>query len=271
MNRRGIIVGLLCITVGISMITLVHAEYEWTNHITIYNNGMQWQYTENISGMDSYVFKYNIDKGQGNKDDFVSAWELLKMDKHLRNKFRTSIEQKMDVKIDNSSYGIAILDIDASLSDRALGPDEALTNFTNTYQVRYGFEEGLFINGSTLWLLGEPDSELSVKFPEGTQIISTSGIDNVSIYQWELSGRFAKDTNQTQSPEGAEITYHINQTLMESPIGSTIEGSKDTYPVAQVNDNVSTVPAPAPTFPVPFITAASTLFVIAVALMLSKD
>ncbi len=267
MNRRGIIAGLLCITLSISMITLVHAEYEWTNHITIYNNGMQWQYTENISGMDSYVFKYDIDKKQGNKDDFVSAWELLKMDKYLRNKFRTSIEQKMDVKIDNSSYGIEILDIDASLSDRALGPDESLTSMTNTYQVQYGFEEGLFINGSTLWLLGEPDSELSVKFPEGTQIISTSGIDNVSIYQWELSGRFAKDTNQTQATEGAEITYHINQTLMESPD----DGSTDTDPPAQVNDNVSAAPTPAPTFPVPFITAASTLFVIAAALMLSKD
>ncbi len=173
----------------------------------------------------------------------------------------------MDVKIDNSSYGIEILDIDASLSDRALGPDESLTSMTNTYQVRYGFEEGLFINGSTLWLLGEPDSELSVKFPEGTQIISTSGIANVSIYQWELSGRFAKDTNQTQATEGAEITYHINQTLMESPD----DGSTDTDPPAQVNDNVSAAPTPAPTFPVPFITAASTLFVIAAALMLSKD
>jgi len=271
MNRRGIIAGLLCITVSISMITLVHAEYEWTNHITIYNNGMQWQCTENISDMDSYVFKYDIDRKQGNKDNFVSAWELLKMDKHLRNKFRTSIEQKMDVKIDNSSYGIAILDIDALLSDRTLGPDETLTNITNTYQIHYGFEEGLFINGSTLWLLGEPDSELLFRFPEGTQIISTSGIDNVSIYQWELSGRFANETDQTQTTEGAEITYHINQTLMESHIESPIEGSKDTYPMARVDDNVSAAPAPAPTFPVPFITAASTLFVIAAALMLSKD
>ncbi|MCK4937559.1 MAG: hypothetical protein KAR85_03030 [Methanosarcinales archaeon] len=265
MNRRGIIAGLLCITVSMSMITLVHAEYEWTNHITIYNNGMQWQYTENISGMDSYVFKYNIDKKQGNNDEFVSAWELLKMDKHLRNKFRTSIEQNMDVKIDNSSYGIAILDIDALLSDRALGPEESLTSMTNTYRVRYRFEEGVFINSSTLWLLGEPESKLSFRFPEGTQIISTNCIDNVSIYQCELTGRFAQETNQTQTTEGAEITYHINQTLMES----SIEDAKDINPMAQMNDNVSG--APASTFPVPFITAASTLFVIAAALLLSKD
>lgn len=262
MDRHGIIAGLLCIAVGTSMIPLVHAEYGWTNEITISRNGMQWEYTENISGMDSYVFKYDIDKKQGNKDDFVSAWELLKMDKHLRNKFRTSIERKMDVKINNSSHGITILDIGASLSDGALGPDEALTNFTNTYQVLYGFEEGLLQNGSTLWLLGEPDSELSVTFPEGTQIISTRRIGNVNIRQRELSGRFP---NMTQTTEGAEITYHINQTLIELHV----KGAAGTYPVAGVNDDVSATPLP--TFPVPSITPAATLLVIAAARMLSKD
>ena len=261
------ITGLLCVVVCTSMVTLVHAEYEWTNQVTIHSNGMQWQYIENISGLDSYVFKYDIDKRQGNKDDFVSAWELLKMDKHLRNKFRTSIEQTMDVKIDNSSHGIVILDIDASLSDRALGPDETLTNITNTYVVQYGFEAGLFQNGSTIWLLGEPDSELSVKLPKGTQIISTSGIDNVSIYQWELSGRFANEPNQTTKPGGAEITYHINQTSIYYTDVST-NVSTDLPLVATVDENVSATPTP--TIPVPFMTAASTLFIITGAVMLSK-
>ncbi|MDF1532109.1 MAG: hypothetical protein P1P72_07325 [ANME-2 cluster archaeon] len=247
------------------MITSVHAEYGWTNEITIYSNGMQWEYTEHISGMDSYVFKYDIDKKQGNKDDFVSAWELLKMDKHLRNKFRTSIEQKMDVKIDNSSHGITIRDIDATLSAGALGPDEALTNFTNTYQVMYEFEEGLLQNGSTVWLLGEPDSELSITFPEGTQIISTHNFGNVTLYRGKVSGRFPQGSNRTQTTEGAVITYHINRTLTES----SLKGPGDTYPVAGENEHVSATPAP--TFPVPFMTAATTLFVIAAARMLSKD
>ncbi|MDF1557657.1 MAG: hypothetical protein P1P80_05700 [ANME-2 cluster archaeon] len=251
------------ITVCSLMVSGTLAAYEWSNHISIQVNSMQWQYTENISGLDSYVYKYDIDKRQGNKDDFVSAWELLKKDKQMRDKFRTSIEQKMDVKINNSSNGIEILDIDASLSDRALGPDETLTSITNTFVVNYRFEEGLFQNSSTLWLLGEPDSRLSVRFPEGTGIISTRGIDNVSLLAYELSGRFANDPNQTLKPGEAEITYHINQTSINNTDVST-----DPSLVALVDEDVSV--APTPTLPIPFIPSASILLIITVAVIVSK-
>ena len=191
MVSPGRIAGLFGITIFAALVTVsASAEYNWSNQITIYSGGMEWQYTEELSDMDSYVFKYYIDDKQGNKDHFVSTWELMKADKHMRERFRDAIECEMDVKIDNSSLGIEVLDIDASLSKNVLGKVESTTELTNTYRVTYSFQGGLLENGSTIWLLGETGSLLSVNFPGDTQIISTRGIDNVSIRTSNLSGRF---------------------------------------------------------------------------------
>ncbi|MCD4798094.1 MAG: hypothetical protein K8R19_03670, partial [Methanosarcinales archaeon] len=154
MVRLRRIAGLFGITIFAALVTgSASAEYNWSNQITIHLDGMEWQYTEELSDMDSFVFKYDIDNKQGNKDHFVSTWELMKADKRMRERFRDAIEREMDVRIDNSSLGIEVLDIDASLSNNALGPVKSMTELTNTYRVTYSFPGGLLENGSTIWFL----------------------------------------------------------------------------------------------------------------------
>lgn len=276
MVRLGRIAGLFGITIFAALVAgCASAEYNWSNQITIHPEGMEWQYTEELSDMDSFVFKYGIDNRQGNKDHFVSTWELMKADKRMRERFRDAIEREMDVRIDNSSLGIEVLDIDASLSNNALGNVESMTELTNIYRVTYSFPGGLLENGSTIWFLGEPGSLLSVGFPEGTQIISTKGIDNVSIGTSYVSGRFgvinecinategdgATDnvsaTNEGVDAEGAEITYIIDIVL--PPQNNLSE---------ELEKNESTIPVPTD---IPFPGTIYVLLVIAAAVLLLKD
>jgi hypothetical protein len=287
MARLGRIAGLLGITIFAALVTgSASAEYNWSNQITIHLDGMEWQYTEELSGMDSYVFKYDIDNRQGNKDHFVSTWELMKADKRMRERFRDAIEREMDVRIDNSSLGIEVLDIDASLSRNALGPVESMTELTNTYRVTYAFPEGMLENGSTIWFLGEPGSVLSVSFPEGTQIISTKGIDNVSIGTSYLSGRFGAINESINATESEGVTDNVSVTVEGATdnVSATDEGADDegaeiTYiidivPPPQNNlseepeENESTIPVPTD---IPFPGTVYVLLVIAAAVLLSKD
>jgi hypothetical protein len=286
MLRLRRIAGLIGIAIFAALVTgIASAEYNWSNQITIHLNGMEWQYTEELSDMDSFVFKYDIDDKQGDKDHFVSAWELMKADKRMRESFRDAIEREMDVKIDNSSSGIEVLDIDALLSKNALGPVKSMTELTNIYRVTYSFPVGMLENGSTIWFLGEPGSLLSVSFPEGTQIISTKGIDNVSISTSYLSGRFGvinESINATES-EGAtdyaSVIYDVNVTGNESAdaeeaeINYTIDTIDKILPQQnnlseEPDENESTIPV---STEIPFLGTVYALLVMAIAVLLLKD
>ena len=268
---------LLGITIFAALVTgSASAECNWSNQIIIYPNGMEWQYTEKMSDMDSFVFRYDIDNRQGNKDKFVSTWELMKADKQMRERFRDAIEREMDVRMDNSSYGIEVLDIDASLSKNALGPVKSMTELTNTYRVTYAFQEGLLENGSTIWFLGEPGSLLLVNFPEGTQIISTKGIDNVSIRISYISGRFGAINECIYATGNASAADNVSATNND---GSNAEGAEITYILDKVappqnnmseepEENESTIPVPTE---IPFPGIVNVLLVIAAAVLLSKD
>lgn len=298
MVRLRRIAGLFGIIIFAALVTgSASAEYNWSNQITIHLDGMEWQYTVKLSDLDSYVFKYDIDNKQGNKDDFVSTWELMKADKRMRERFRDAIEGEMDVRIDNSSLGIEVLDIDASISKNALGPVKSMTELTNTYRVTYSFPGGLLENGSTIWFLGEPGSLLSVNFPEGTQIISTKGIDNVSIRTSDLSGRFGAINESIDATESEGMTDNVSVTVegatdnvsvtdegMTDNVSATDEGAdakgaEITYIIDIVlppqnnlseepEENESTIPVPTD---IPFPGTIYVLLVIAAAVLLSKD
>jgi hypothetical protein len=283
MVRLGRIIGLFGITIFAVLVTgSAGAEYNWSNQITIHLDGMEWQYTEEKSEMDCYVFKYDIDDMQGDKDHFVSTWELMKADKYLRGRFKNEIEREMDVRIDNSSLGIEVLDIDASLSKNALGPVKSMTELTNTYRVTYSFQGGLLENGSTIWFLGEPGSLLSVTFPEGTQIISTKGIDNVSISTSYLSGRFCainESINGAENVSATENTSVIDNVSTTENEGYDAEGAEITYIMdiiiplqnnlsEEPKENESTIPV---STDIPFPGTVYVLLVIAAAVLFSKD
>ncbi|MCD4845069.1 MAG: hypothetical protein K8R25_11350 [Methanosarcinales archaeon] len=188
------------------------AGYECSNLVTIYPDSMEWQYVEVISGQQSCEFKNKTDNLHGNKDGFVSTWELMENEKYHRDTIRNALKVEMDVRIDNSTEGITVEDIDASFSVDALGPVDTQTSFTNTYYVIYGLKDDLLTNGSTIWLQGEPGSFLSVEFPNNTQIISCEGIDNVSIHENLLSGRFNDSTEENVVWVDVMINYYINMT-----------------------------------------------------------
>ncbi|MCD4841669.1 MAG: hypothetical protein K8R08_06655 [Methanosarcinales archaeon] len=298
MVRLRRIAGLFGITIFAALVTgSASAECNWSNQITIHPDGMEWQYTEKLSDLDSYVFKYDIDNRQGNKDHFVSTWELMKGDKWMRERFRDAIEREMDVRIDNSSLGIEVLDIDASLSKNALGPVNSMTELTNTYRVTYSFPGGMLENGSTTWFLGEPGSLLSVNFPEGTQIISTKGIDNVSIRTSDLSGKFGAINECINATESEGVTDNVSVTVegatdnvsvtdegMTDNVSATDEGAdakgaEITYIIYIVlppqnnlseepEENESTIPV---STDIPFPGTIYVLLVIAAAVLLSKD
>lgn len=288
MVRPGRIAELLGITIFAALVTgSACAEYNWSNQIIIYPDGMEWQYIEEMSGMDTYVFKYDIDNRQGDKDHFVSTWELMKADKRMRERFRYAIEGEMDVRIDNSSHGIEALDIDASLSNKALGKVGSMTELTNTYRVTYAFQGGLLENGSAIWFLGEPGSLLSVNFPEGTQIISTKGIDNVSIRTSYLSGRFGAINESIDATDNEGVTDNRSVTdnasatnnVSATDEGADAEGAEITYILDIVlppqnnlseepEENESTIPVPTD---IPFPGTVYVLLVIVAAVLLLKD
>lgn len=280
MVRLGRITGIFGITIFAVLVTgSACAENNWSNQITVHLDGMEWQYTEEKSEMDCYIFKYDIDNMQGDKDHFVSTWELMKADKNLRGRFKNAIEREMDVRIDNSSLGIEVLDIDASLSKNALGPVNSMTELTNTYRVTYSFPEGLLENGSTIWFLGDPGSLMSVTFPEGTQIITTKGIDDVIIRTSYLSGRFGAINESINAAENVSATE--NTSLIDNVSTTENEGSEaeityimDIFIPPQNNlsempeENESTIPV---STDIPFPGTVYVLLVIAAAVLFSKD
>ena len=254
MNIVGKLTGLACISVFLITATAC-ADSEWSNQISVYPDSMVWQYTENISGMDSYNYTFDIDNEKGNQDRFVSAWELLKADKSMRNWFKTTVNTTKNVKIDDSSNGIETHHIDVILSENALGPVRMDNTLTNTYTAEYRFTEGILIHGSTIQLSGLTNSTLIIRLPEDLTVLSTSGIENVTVRQNEIYGTFGWGDDRINNGVEAEITYQMSS---EPLINQTVPSENETF-----------LPTMAPT-EIPFMGIGALLFILltAVAILL---
>lgn len=157
------------------------ASYDWDNNITLKEDGMTWGYSETYSGNRSVIFKKYVDMEFGNDDGFVSAWELLKADVSMTKAFRKSIEDNMDVKIDNSSKNVILRDVEADMSSELLGTADEESDIVSEYEVFYDFKIPLDESGSMLWFQGEPGTDITISLPEGMEVISIDGIDNESV------------------------------------------------------------------------------------------
>lgn len=149
--------------------------------ITLEKDGMTWDYTETYSGNRSVIFKKYVDMEFGNKDGFVSAWELLKADVSMTRAFRTSIEDNMDVRIDNSSENVVLLGVETDMSSELLGITDEESYIVSKYEVSYDFKIPLDESGSVLWFQGEPKTDITINLPEGMEIVSIDGIENESV------------------------------------------------------------------------------------------
>lgn len=157
------------------------ASYSWDNDITVGLEDMSWTYTEQYSADGSVLFRSFIDSELGNNDSFVAAWELLKMDKSSRKQLFDNLEGNMDVKINGSSDSIIPVRVESVLSAESMGPVSKDASIVNIYEVQYAFDDPLFSLGDHIWFLGEPGTHVTITFPENIGVVSTEGIDNVSI------------------------------------------------------------------------------------------
>jgi len=201
-----------------------NASYDWDNSINIEMDSMTWGYTEKYSGDRSVFIKKYIDMEIGNNDSFVSAWELLKADVEMSRSFRKSIENNMDVMIDNSSRNVILLEIESDLSSELIGVTDEQSSILNKYEVSYDFKIPLDESGSLIWFQGEPGTDVVIDLPAGMEMIYMNGIDNVSF---------------SESPEGTVISgkfgfsgeVFIEYSIEEEepvPVGESTEGNETT-------------------------------------------
>jgi hypothetical protein len=203
MKISGIFISLILL---FSVTDLVAAENRWVNNITVNEYNITWGYTETFAGMDSTAYRINLDSKIGNNDSFINAWELLKADKDSRKKFRNSIENELDVRINNETSGIEMIDVDSTLSQAIIGKTHVSDTIENRYTVTYRLKESIY-NDSSIWFMGEPESPITIILPQGIDVIGISGMDNETKNidsNTEVSGYFSNSSN-----ESAQITVNI--------------------------------------------------------------
>ena len=199
---------LLSIFLIFSIIEPATSQTQWINNITINEYNITWSYTQSFSGLDSIGYKISIDSGLGDNDSFVNAWELLKADKEVRKSFKSSLENELDIRINNETSGIELIDIDSSLSQATIGKINNTDIIMNRFNVTYRLKESIF-NASSIWFLGEPDSSVTLVLPAGIDVLEITGMNNSSIItspHKEITGFFKEI-----SPDRGEITLHLEK------------------------------------------------------------
>jgi len=186
------------------------AERSWVNNITVGEYNMTWNYTETFTGMGSVIYRIGIDTELGDNDSFINAWELLKADKEMRKMLRSSIDKEPDVRINNVTGGISVIDIESALSPSIIGKTHSFDPVVNRYEVAYRWKESI-LNGRTIWFLGQAKSPVKVVLPSGIDVTNTNGMVNITeniSNHTEISGFF----NEV-SPNRGEITLYLAKNI----------------------------------------------------------
>lgn len=187
---------------------LAASQIQWINNITINEYNITWSYTEGFSDFDSTGYKISIDSGLGDNDSFINTWELLKADKEVRKSFKSSLENELDIRINNETSGVELIDIDSTLSQATIGKIDNRDTIINRYNVTYRLKESIF-NANSIWFLGEPDSPVTVILPAGIDVKEVTGMNNSSINtvtQTEITGFFKE-----MSQDRGEITLYLQK------------------------------------------------------------
>lgn len=158
---------------------LCFASFVPSNNITIEKTGMTWEYQEQVTGNESIVFRNLIDMQEGNHDNFVNAWEILKAETFLRNKTEESVKTKSDVKLNGSSEPVKVSNVDFLLSKEALGNTSKNSSITNSASVSYIFEKEIG-QGASIWFMGIPNSNVTITLPSDFSVAKIEGLNNKS-------------------------------------------------------------------------------------------
>ncbi|TFH03671.1 MAG: hypothetical protein E4H06_04120 [Methanosarcina sp.] len=159
-----------------------------------------WNYDEKITDNEAIFFRNLIDRETGNNDNFVNAWEILKMEVLLGDKMEKTIEEEPDVKLNSASDTVELRDVEFWISKEALGRTEKNSSITNRASVTYSFKEEAG-PGTDIWLMGTPNSSVTITLPQGLDAELTEGLDNKSL-EFEnnrtlLRGNFGPEKNIT--------------------------------------------------------------------------
>ena len=170
------------------------------NNITVERDGMTWNYDEKITDTEAIFFRNLIDRETGNNDGFVNAWEILKMEVLLGDKMEKSIEEEPDVKLNATSDPVELKDVEFWISKDTLGRTEKSSSITNRASVTYSFKEEIS-PGTDIWLMGTPNSSVTITIPLGLDAELTEGLDNKSLVfennRTLLRGNFGSEKNIT--------------------------------------------------------------------------
>ncbi|WP_292376832.1 hypothetical protein [Methanosarcina sp. UBA411] len=176
------------------------AAFVPSNNITLERNGMTWEYQEQITGNESIIFRSFIDLQTGNKDKFVNAWEILKAETFLRDQTKEALKTKPDVKLNGTSDPVKVTDVDFYLSKEALGNVLKDSSITNYASVNYIFEKEVN-QGTNVWLMGTPNSNITITLPLDFNVERTEGLNNKSQEPGNnhtvLKGSFGPEENIT--------------------------------------------------------------------------
>lgn len=217
------------------------AERLWANDITVGEYGMTWSYTETFTGIDSIAYRISVDEEFGNNDSFISAWELLEVDKEMRRRLGSSIESELDVRINNETAGIEVVDIDAELSTATIGKTHTADSIVNRYRVAYRWKDSIF-NAESIWFLGQAESPVTITLPAGIDAVDISGMDNIAKNfddNVEISGFFSKAPENVSQDRG-EITLGLvqNETTAAPEVSVTNATLPESMDAAKSMDEV---------------------------------
>jgi len=228
------ITGIIALVIIALTANIAGAEFQWVNNITVGEYGMAWSYNETFTGIDSMLYRNEIDENIGNNDSFINAWELLLADKEVRKNLKSAIDSEPDVRIDNSSEGIDVIEVDSVLSTETIGRTMLVDTIVNRYNVTYSFENSI-MNSTSIWFLGEPESPVTIVMPPGIDVVNVTGMNNVTkkiTDHTELTGKFY----EKQKGRG-EITINFTRNVSsnnvitlvnETNLSSNITGKKST-------------------------------------------
>ncbi len=209
------------------------AEHQWINNITVNEYNMTWGYTETFTGVDSVLYRTSIDSELGNNDSFISAWELLELDKEMRSRLRSAIDNELDVRINNETAGIEVIDIGSELSPGIIGNTSISEPIVNRYKVSYMWKDSIF-SATRIWFLGEAGSPVTIVLPPGIDVTNASGISNVTKNisdHTEIAGFFTQITR-----DRGEITLYLAKNVSFAVQPSPVNVTSTTSPE---EDNVT--------------------------------
>lgn len=163
---------------ALAMVSTPTSAFEWTNIITLEEDGMSWTYEEKYAGEDAELFRSFVDEKIGNDDGYVTAWELMKVDHRTRTRLQNSLDKQIDVVFDNTAKNVSVSSVDATISREGLGDIGKSEDITNMYFVNYKFEQDFFETGTSVSFDGEANTDIIITMPEGIEVIATEGIES---------------------------------------------------------------------------------------------